>query len=818
MNQRVLQYDLYLDESGNFEEAPTNPKDRFAPNAPKSASNQIVGLLVARDTGDKEAAEIIRNANLRARFSPENVIHAHDIIDDSYANYLKVADAVIRGIQRHSEWQFVRLINAEQISYSDRATTYPNLIAELTLRTFQQKLKENPDARICIRLVDPKYKLGRHTQPLKASEYEKRVTEYLGFAEVRYGLTREKRKWRFDRIIDKEYGETPAIQICDVISHAGANNFTRIRTHKDLIAIVKRRFGDYDFTLTIRELFERVDDLVKEHSFGVALMILAEALVHAPHATKQDQEFAAKLKERLNHIVERLGRMDFRGRDPQLALLVGWLDQLVGQQRLLDKGYEIAHWLLKHVEAPLRAQLIPHKNEAATLDWFAYSLRRWALTACNHKGVLLQGQPEVEAMRSLQPSVAKQWERIPLVMDGMIAQAVHYTDCFEFDKASQQMRFVADSLKMQSNQFHKLMPQDFPDKLKFDLRARALGTLVQSEIFAGATDPARLQSAREASEEAIAEFTSFSDRARQYQYRCHLETVARDFETARKYLVKSLEGTDIEPADYSHNHIADLIREFSIDPEWKAEFTLLHWLRIGAYACLDAHEASDRALAVGGIAEEIPISFSLSHHQAERERQLNVSEPPALAGGFTQSQREAEDVPQGMIESAHSAIESERDKFLAALDRSEQLDCDACQGRLLEYPAHSILRFVAVINAAQGKWDDALLALQRLHALDSIGKEQFVLAMILIAAQAEVAALLWDSDELKARTLLIQGDHARPALLQRIQQVEAKCGTRLSILGALSQEWLETVTWRTSSTSSSSTPRTMLDMARANVY
>src|SRR3977135_2532992 len=110
-------------------------------------------------------------------------------------------------------------------------------------------------------------------------------------------------------------------------------------------------------------------------------------------------------------------------------------------------------------------------KEHATLDWFTYSLRRWALTACNHQGALLLAESEVRSMNSLQASIASQWERAPLLMDGFIVQAVHYTDCFEFDKASARMKVLAESLKTQSTLFHKLLPEDFPQTLRFDLRA-----------------------------------------------------------------------------------------------------------------------------------------------------------------------------------------------------------------------------------------------------------------------------------------------------------------------------------------------------------
>jgi hypothetical protein len=236
--------------------------------------------------------------------------------------------------------------------------------------------------------------------------------------------------------------------------------------------------------------------------------------------------------------------------------------------------------------------------------------------------------------------------------------------------------------------------------------------------------------------------------------------------------VKSLERTDTEPADYSHNRIAELIRDFSVDPEWKAEFTLLHWLRIGAYASLEAYA-------------------SLGAHEG--------SDDPSEVGRV--------------------AIKSERDQFLAALDRSEQLDSDACQGRLLDYPSHSILRFVAVINAARGNWDEALTALQHLHALNPIGKGQFVLAMILLAAQTEVAMLLWRHDEIRARALLGEEESELTSLTQLVLQIDKGIESRVGVISAVSQSWrvgIENLTGE--SPRSTKEPTALLTLARANAY
>src|SRR5260370_6713350 len=176
--------------------------------------------------------------------------------------------------------------------------------------------------------------------------------------------------------------------------------------------------------------------------------------------------------------------MGARGRDPQLATVLNWLDQIVGQQRLVQGGYHVAQWLLTNVSQTLRAHLDDLKKQES-VDWFEYGVRRWALTAANHQGKLFEAESEAKAMRAIAPRLARQWERAPILFDGLIAQAVHVTDAFDFDVVSKDMLLVASSLETQADLFSKYQPGQFPDPIKFDLRAKALGTLVQNEMLTG---------------------------------------------------------------------------------------------------------------------------------------------------------------------------------------------------------------------------------------------------------------------------------------------------------------------------------------------
>jgi hypothetical protein len=305
----------------------------------------------------------------------------------------------------------------------------------------------------------------------------------------------------------------------------------------------------------------------------------------------------------------------------------------------------------------------------------------------------------ISILASLGRSLARQWERAPILFDGLIAQAVHLTDAFEFDRVSNDMRLVARSLETQSDLFSNYHEGKFPDPIKFDLRAKAIGTLLQAEMLKGFADAERLQETRRLSDAAIAEFTDPKDEARQFQYRCHLETLAGDFPSAQRYLIGSIRNAQTEEADISHAAIAGLLTQGIDDPHWLQAFTVSHWLRLGARICLNN--------------------------------------------------------------------EAERGKFLSAYDRCDLFKVFTQSGAPSDFPIHNILRFLAVVEASRQNFGLAFVALERLHDLDQIGKSEFVMALILCAAQAEVAALLWGSDSAAARALL-DGDGEGLAGLKQI--------------------------------------------------
>ncbi|MFZ0749171.1 MAG: hypothetical protein WAM70_07410, partial [Pyrinomonadaceae bacterium] len=483
-------------------------------------------------------------------------------------------------------WQPVRIVNLERVRYGERLPTQTNMVAELALRIFQA-FSNGPDDRINLHLradmvsLEPRNSQG-HTLSISKRDYEIRFDEYLGLAAVRRGLARDKLNWEVPKISLKDAKFEPPLQICDLLANASHANYRRCSTRSK--EILRDAFGSFDQTMETLDLVERVDRLMSEESYGVALQVLTDALHDEGQIVSQVRDGAG---HRLQRCIERLEQIGVRGRDAQLGILVVWLDQLIGQQRLDTRGHKIANWLIDNLAAPLRAHL-RQIDEDHTVNWFEYSLRRWALTAANHAGALKDAERQVHAMQELQPLLARQWERIPLLIDGMILQAVHQTDCFAFDRVSDNMEWIAEALKLQSSSIQRLMPAAFAQPIAYDARARALGTRVQALTLRGFNNEAEIEKARNVSDEAIMEFSSIDDQCRQYQYRCHLETIAGDFAEARRFLLMSMVKSDtLGTACEQENIGAPLLLIGNLELEdSNYRFWLQHWLRIGACSYL----------------------------------------------------------------------------------------------------------------------------------------------------------------------------------------------------------------------------------------
>jgi hypothetical protein len=561
--QKECHYDLFFDESGTFMEASSDPEERMQAKD-QNYPSQIVGFLAPKGTLDRRSAERLLQA-ARTKVGT-NETHATEIGDSSQHNDL--TREILDGASQHG-WQPVRLVNEERVQYGDRATIYVNMVAELLIRIFQQKLIEG-EKRVTIHVTAAIVLLEKTEQGelifLEQDQYIQRVRESLAITSVRKGLASRSACWKVGGVRLRSGKNWSELQLCDHISNASYRNFRRCDDGAK--SLLKSAFGPYDQTLHIRDELERAVLLAQDGSLGSAVRTLGESLMRTSGGT-QPQDASHQLLRKL--IIGLVG-VEQRARDAQLAVLVTWLEQLIELQRSLDIGLRAAEWMEHELASPLCVEV--EKANAGDIDSFCFAVATWKLMAYNHKGDLVGAARESAKIGKYGKQVALNGEAIQLLVFARILLAVHETDCFDHIEAVESMEQVVQKYGAVVD----LLVEEFSDgagKGQSDLRAMALGTQAQALMFASLGNPILCDKAREVSDSALSGFRNDSDRCRQLQYRAQIETFAGNYVDARQRLAEGI-GAD----GSSHDAIRDRI--VALDKDGAADFPLLHWLRLGA--------------------------------------------------------------------------------------------------------------------------------------------------------------------------------------------------------------------------------------------
>lgn len=712
MKAKYVEYDLYFDESGDFTENSTNRDERNASlTRLRRAASQYVGLLAPRGSlNERAAADVLRGLEPVAG-GP--VTHTTEIRDSTTVR--RLIEAVVPKIQKRG-WQPVRLVNDERVQFGDRANTMITMAAELVVRVLRQKQVEG-DARIALRIFPAGVKLGEDEQgrliQIEDEDYETRLRDAIGYINVRRGHPFGAKTWKIDHIQLGSGRRWSALILCDLLSNASYDNFGRLDEAAQ--ETLEEAFGAYSFTLAARELLERADARLRAEAYGGAIRLLLEHLV-------QEGDESAIMQaaiDRIQQAIDALARTPARTRDPQLREILAALEQVVEGDRTQTAALRWVRLLKELVVQPLQSAL---GDDVHLAEWFEYSLACSALTACNHAGRLLDGETFVQTIDRLAPRLARQWEHARLMTQGLIARAVHKTDCFQFDEAARSMEKLIRCDEAVAELFADAMFGG-DERVHSDLRAQALGTWLQAEILAGRSDASRISKARELSDLALQEFRDAADIRRQCQYRCQLEVAAGDFPAATEYL-----GRSLQLPGAGHREIGHAIERLAADAPGKEGFAWLHWLRLGT---------------------------AMVH------------------------------------ENPHSSASEE---FLQAADASGVFQSPWARGVRTDYPAHGILRRVAILQAALNRPQRALETLTILRKeLPSIPQRQVVLRCLQIAAVIEVASVLWSQQPVHGRRVLNPTKSEGVAVSRMIAHLREQTGDRLPHLTRLLEDWSATI-------------------------
>jgi hypothetical protein len=504
---------------------------------------------------------------------------------------------------------------------------------------------------------------------LDEKAYLARIQELFARVAIANGFSSSRFKWEVKGFELRSAREDRRLQLADIVSYTSHDDFSPLNKHADASEAMRTSLAAFDWTFSCDETLARVRDLLRRESFGPALIALAE------RATADGTE--AKSLERYNsmagEVVSALDAIPPGLQKPQLQIVVGWLNQVAEQRHDLDSSLRCCQWM---------QEVLCNCQSSANwpADWLRLVTDTWALTACNHDANTIQGRDFAIKIGASIPSLSSRWEYADDLMFSFIVKAVHQNDCFDHQAAADRMASVVGYYQQLDGFFAEAFKGVFPEKVLSDLRARALGTQLQSEVGLLLDSKGDLERCRTLSEQAISEFAHEGDRLRQWQYRCELETVAGEWGLAREYLAKSLGLTDA-----SHDVIADHLQ--ALPDDFGKAFCLLHWTRIG----------------------------SVSAASGDREESAS---------------------------------------FLSAFRRTKIQHTPWCVGEATTYPAHGILRHIAVATAGSGDSKATIECIGNLRRVVEI-KPRPIFQMIQIAAHLQSGGLLLQSDSKTAERLVL---------------------------------------------------------------
>lgn len=696
----MTKFHLYFDESGNFnsEDAHDNYYD-----------SQIAGVLIYASNSQADfsqinnlAKEILDNSFQQSYPSlpPKEVYHGSSLAENE--NYSVFINAIIENITKDNRvkknWQPIRLVNQEEVGYGHQEDNYLFMIAELVFKIAQEKHKEG--------FNDLNFNLYPARRNVNQEEYRKRLNSLEAILKVHQELSFS---FTVDKITPIPAEDNYLLQISDLLSNASYKNYNKC--NQDTKNNLKEAFGQYNFTLIVPLFEQRTESLIQEGSYGLALRFILLKINSKEHQNRA-KEFLAK-------IIENLASLPPAERNAHLNYLISWLEQEINQKRDLEKGYKLAEKLDKYVYQILKDKLqeiYQQDNSAQGINsilWFKYALHFWALTAYNHSGKLYKGEQEAIELTLLQSQLYQQVEYLSLLMEGLVAKAVHYTDCFEFEKAIKECEFVIDfydyfgdeMAKFFTDYTNNIAENSKDNQIKSKLRAEANGTCLQAQIYQylQTPQPQLLEKARKNNERAIAEFIGVEDKRRQYQYRCQLETVAGNISEAKKYLAKGLGLADDSCYLTIIEHIQKLEQKYQ-------GFPLLHLFRLG-YACY------------------------LNNKQEEWEN------------------------------------------FKDGLNKSKLFNNDWCgNSKINNYPIHGILRRVVSFALIMGDKNKARQTLGNLTNLKPI-QQSLILGLVELATYIEYAALFWEGKNTAEFANIIQRkNNKKVSILSLINELKRNGG------------------------------------------
>jgi len=554
-------YDLFLDESGNFQDQ----------NNPRCS---VVGGVLAKANlvSDTLAEQILRTAfqEVGLDFPQTGTVHATEM---SSADFSRFALTLIKHLKSY-QIQPVVFENEERAVIVNSDITYIHLLAEGVARLFTSTSSYGTTTGlnvIAARRMGVDSQNPDYLRRIPTEDYLPRIEERLDLAFLHLGMKEHHEKWMLNSFTLDSARTDHRLMIADCICHAWYTRHTKFSYSER--QRIKEELDGYHFALIEHNALRTIKRYKFEGAFGNALFHALSELGKESSSARTEQ-LHIKVRREVRQIVELLAEMPILVLREHLHRLLGQVECFTGQSRRYASAEQLLRDVVDEVLNPLQELL--QGKDGGVVDLVQLLVASERLAIANHQGHVATLDHVLAVGEKFAAKLASRLENIDAILSYLNRKTVYLSNAYDFHGAvhliDSLIRFHEEILAL----YPVVLPDTFPEELKSKTLGKLYGSKLQALAMAGRKDPTHYDEARETSDKALREFSSREDLQRQHLYRCQLELALGNIEEAWGHLVKGAVDTKVT---FSPHDLASLLHA---EQDRRRAYVLTHYCRMMA--------------------------------------------------------------------------------------------------------------------------------------------------------------------------------------------------------------------------------------------
>ncbi len=530
----TLKYELYLDESGNFED--DDLKKGFTPSF-------VGGILVHSHVMTQKVIDGLISVP----------VHAMDTYRKE--EFLGIIEK-LKGLGG----RIVLFENNERVHIVDGDTTYLNIITEGLTKLLRDLHNESPQAKIEINILIATRQNSEERE--KGNKVRIMAEEYIRrFEEKMYvSLGRNKIDHVLFNISFGQALKDKRLMFADIVCNTWLTRKGKVKfTSED-----RKRISSLYEDRIHYEVYEDPDAgylrrLISENRIGEAV---AQLCAH-PKMKRNLQDTRDILMERIIKEYSKDRELYFR----YMSLKIGQFNR--------RRDYAVGIQFAECYEERILTSLLELKETHDVAEYWMFDTDFYLLTMYDHIGNADKCTEYYERCNSRIGVASHSWEHIDYYFNFRIRELNRLIGQFDFESVLIKSEPLIEALQSAKELFSIIDPSlDKDNSLQSETLGKVYGVRLEAYTNLLHDHPECYEKALETSDLALAEFSKPFDLHRQYQYRCLMFVTAGKVEEALEALLQAYE------LEYSETVFPQFIEKVFLSGTKADVFALMHYTNV----------------------------------------------------------------------------------------------------------------------------------------------------------------------------------------------------------------------------------------------